>query len=57
MMSRNAILANDLQAHNATDVSGAGSLDHLVYLVGLVQPNKRDRPNERDRLADFFSIL
>jgi hypothetical protein len=41
----------------------------LVYLVGLVQPNKQDKPNKpikRDRpnrpneqvgLADFFSIL
>jgi len=44
-------------------------LDHLVYPVSLVQPNKQDkpnkplkrdrpnRPNEQDRLADFFSIL
>ena len=32
----------------------------LVYLVSFVQPNKQDkpdRPNEQDRLADFFSIL
>ena len=31
-----------------------------VHLVGLIQPNNRDRPNrphEQDRLADFFSIL
>jgi hypothetical protein len=42
---------------------------HLIYLIGLVQPNKQDkpnkpikqdrpnRPNEQDGLADFFSIL
>ena len=32
----------------------------LVHLVNLMQPNKLDRPNrpnEQDRLADFFSIL
>jgi hypothetical protein len=32
----------------------------LVHLVSLIQPNKPDRlnrPNEQDRLADFFSIL
>jgi len=66
MMSREAILANDLYAHNATAVSGGGrlvhlvDLVHLVYLVGLVHPNKQDKPNKpnkRDRLADFFSIL
>ena len=37
-----------------------GLSGYLVYLVGLVQPNRRDRPdrpNEQDRLADFFSIL
>jgi len=45
------------------------SLVDLVYLVGLVQPNKQDkpnkrdrpnrlnRPNEQDRLADCFRIL
>jgi hypothetical protein len=38
-------------------------LVYLVHRVGLVQPNKRDRPDrpnrpdEQDRLADFFSIL
>jgi hypothetical protein len=55
MMSREVILTNDLQAHNATAVSGADrlvhlvDLVHLVYLVGLVQPNKQDKPNKRDR--------
>jgi len=37
-----------------------GLSGYLVNLVGLVQPNKQDRPdrpNEQDRLADFFSIL
>ena len=29
----------------------------LVHLVSLMQPNKPDRPNEQDRLADFFSVL
>jgi hypothetical protein len=33
----------------------------LVYLVGLVEPNKRDKPNKPNNsllpLADFFSIL
>ena len=33
----------------------------FVYLVGFVQPNKRDRPNKPNngllKLADFFSIL
>ena len=33
----------------------------LVYLVGLVQPNKRDRPNKSNNglllLADLFSFL
>jgi hypothetical protein len=32
-----------------------------VYLVGLVQPNKRDKPDKPNNgvlmLADFFSIL
>ena len=32
-----------------------------VHLVGLVQPNKRDKPNKPNNgllvLADFFSIL
>ena len=44
-------------------------LVHLVYPVSLVQPSKQDklnksikrdrpnRPNEQDRLTDFFSIL
>ena len=42
---------------------GFAARTSLVYLVGLVQPNNRDRPNRRDRpneqdsLADFFSIL
>ena len=68
-MSRDAILANDHQAHNATAVSDAGrpvhlvDLVHLVYLVGLVQPNKRDRPdrpnrpNEQDMPTFFFYSL
>jgi hypothetical protein len=33
----------------------------LVYLVGFIQPNKRNRPNKPNNglltLADFFSIL
>ena len=33
----------------------------FVHLVGLVQPNKRDKPNKPNNglltLADFFSIL
>jgi len=33
----------------------------FVYLVGLVQPNKRDKPDKPNNgvlmLADFFSIL
>ena len=30
----------------------------LVHLVSLVQPNKRDKPNNRIlTLADFFNIL
>jgi hypothetical protein len=63
MMFEDAILANDLQAHNVTAVSDASrsvhlvDLVHLVYLVGLVQPNKQDKLNKRDRPADFFSIL
>ena len=36
--------------------SGTGPLS-LVHLVSPMQPNKPDRPNEQDRLADFFSIL
>jgi hypothetical protein len=36
-------------------------LASLVYPVGLVQPNKRDKPNKPNNgllaLADFFSIL
>jgi hypothetical protein len=38
----------------------SGYLVCLVHLVSLLQPNKLDRPNrpnEQDRLADFFSIL
>jgi hypothetical protein len=41
----------------------SGYLVCLVHLVGLVQPNyrdrpnRRDRPNEQDRPADCFSIL
>ena len=35
----------------------SGYLVCLVHLVSLMQPNKPDRPNEQDRLADFFSIL
>ncbi len=38
----------------------SGYLVCLVHLVILIQPNKpdrRNRPNEQDRLADFFSIL
>jgi len=37
-----------------------GLSSFLVYLVSLIQPNKHDRPNrpnEQERLADFFSIL
>ena len=37
-----------------------GLSGYLVYLVSLMQPNKPDRlnrPNEQDRLADCFSIL
>ena len=30
---------------------------YLVYPRSLVQPNKRDRPDEQDRLADFSSLL
>jgi hypothetical protein len=36
---------------------------YLVHLVSFGQPNTRDklnrpnRPNEQDKLADFFSIL
>jgi hypothetical protein len=33
----------------------------FVHLVGLVQPNKRDKPNKPNNglltLADFFNIL
>jgi hypothetical protein len=33
----------------------------FAYLVGLIQPNKRDKPNKPNNslltLADFFSIL
>ena len=36
IMSRDAILANDLYAHNATAVSGPGRQIHLVDLVHLV---------------------
>ena len=41
----------------------SGSLVHLVYsvclvyLVGFVRRNTRDRPNEQIRLAVFFSLL
>ena len=38
----------------------SGDLVCLVHLVSLVQPNKSDRPNrpnEQDRLADFFGTL
>jgi hypothetical protein len=38
----------------------SGYLVYLVNLVSLMQPNKPDRlnrPNEQDRLADFFRIL
>jgi hypothetical protein len=35
----------------------SGYLVCLVHLVSLMQPNKPDRPNEQDRLADFFSNL
>ena len=38
----------------------SGYLVCLVHLVSLTQPIKPDRlnrPNEQDRLADFFSIL
>jgi hypothetical protein len=38
----------------------SGYLVCLVHLVSLMQSNKSDRPNrpeEQDRLADFFSIL
>ena len=38
----------------------SGYLVYLVHLVSLMQPNKPERlnrPNEQDRLADFFSIL
>jgi hypothetical protein len=37
-----------------------GLSGYLVHLVSLMQPNKpdrRNRPNDQDRLADFFSIL
>ena len=34
-----------------------GLSGYLDYLVSLMQPSKADRPNEQDRLADFFSIL
>ena len=35
----------------------SGYLVCLIHLVSLMQPNKPDRPNEKDRLVDFFSIL
>ena len=38
----------------------SGYLVCLVHLVSLIQPNKPDRlnrPNKQDGLADFFSIL
>jgi hypothetical protein len=38
----------------------SGYLVCLVHLVGLIQANKPDRPNrlnKQDRLADFFSSL
>ena len=44
----------------ATSLILSGYLVCLVHLVCLMQPNKPDRlnrPNEQDRLADFFSIL
>jgi hypothetical protein len=37
-----------------------GLSGYLVHLVSLIQPNnrdRRDRPNEQDRLASFFSSL
>jgi hypothetical protein len=27
----------------------------LVHLVSFVQPNKQNKPNEQDRLADIFA--
>ena len=36
-------------------------VDYLVHLVGLVEPNKRDKPNKPNNrllpLAGFFSIV
>ena len=32
-------------------------LVHLVSLIQLNKPDRLDRPNEQDGLADFFSIL
>ena len=51
-----------LLQNSQVKLAGRARVDlvHLVYLVSLVQLNKRDRPNrlnERERLADFFSIL
>ena len=49
--------------HSMARMSGAGPvlsgpLDGLAYMVRLVQPNKRDRPNNGLLTqADFFSIL
>jgi hypothetical protein len=37
--------------------ASGGSPVCLVQLVSLMQPDKPDRPNEQDRLTDFFSIL
>ena len=34
----------------------SGSSGFLVHRVGLVQPNKQDRPNEQVMLADCFRI-
>jgi len=42
-------------------LAGRVHLVCFVHLVGLVQPNKRDKPNKPNNgfllLADFFSIL
>jgi hypothetical protein len=32
-------------------------LVHLVSLIQLNKPDRLNRPNEQDKLADFFSIL